>query len=164
MRLFSTVDEVAADLRIKLPNDLPNACLSLKVLTNNRISNTLGRFRRQHRNGQTIAWIELSGELAQDRNIYRITFLHELAHAWAYHAGFPNAKHNRVWKYYAERLGIVANRLIYAPHLGKERVRREPKAIAKCSKCGQTILRRRKLPKNRVYVHTSCGGTIISVC
>ena len=161
MRLFSTVDEIAHELRIKLPNDLPKDCLSLRVLTNQRLQSTLGKFRRHYRDGQVVAWIELSGELSKDPNIYRITFLHELAHAWAYFAGFPNAKHGPVWKYYAERLGIVPNRLIYAPHLGKSRAYREPKVVGKCAKCGFEILRRRKLPLNRTYTHNSCGGMIL---
>ena len=163
MRLFSTVDEIAHELRIKLPNDLPKDCLSLRVLTNQRLSNTLGRFRRHYRDGQTVAWIELSAELSKDPNIYRIVFLHELAHAWAYFAGYPNAKHNGVWKYFASRLGIVPNRLIYAPHLGKNKANRESKVVGKCAKCGFEIVRRRKLPINKTYTHNNCGGMILSV-
>ena len=103
MRFAQTVEQVARELRDSLPPDWPKAIPSLYIMRNANLRNTLGRFRWTSK----VAWVELNPKLDVDPNELRVTFLHELAHAWCYFAGYPGAKHNDLWKYYASRLGIV---------------------------------------------------------
>ena len=100
MQAFPRVSEVAYELGYKLPIDLPKECLKIRVLTNTNLRTTLGYFKVRN----NVAWIELNYRLSKDMNVYRITLLHELAHAWAWFAGYKKEGHGGIWAYYCDIL------------------------------------------------------------
>lgn len=103
MQPFAKVRHIAYELGYKLPVELPKECLEMRVLTNTQLRTTLGYFKVQN----NVAWIELNYRLSKDMNVFRNTFLHELAHAWAWFSGYKQEKHGGIWAYYCQRLGII---------------------------------------------------------
>lgn len=102
--------------------------------------------------------IALSGLLLTDEARLRDTLIHEYAHllAVARH-GKKAAGHGRCWKQAMLDLGAEpAVRHRYEVERNKPR----QQVGYVCAKCGGTIVRNRRLPRKRKYLHTSCGGPI----
>lgn len=156
--MFPTIAEVARELRIELPVDLPKKCLKLRILTNTQLRSTLGYFKVE----KGVAWIELNPRLVKDPMIYKRTFLHELAHAWAWFSGYKNEGHGGIWRYYMERLGISPDRLAHdADHVIQRNQPIPAKRIGHCNACGDIIYGQRRLNQYKIYRHNDCGGQII---
>jgi hypothetical protein len=82
------------------------------------------------------------------------TFLHELAHCLDHQTnqnGKPYRRaHGSGWQRWASALGIAPEQQLHAQRL---------KVVAICKKCGFELQRLKRLPRNRKYSHTDCGGT-----
>jgi predicted SprT family Zn-dependent metalloprotease len=102
--------------------------------------------------------IALSKRLLVDEERLRVTLIHEYAHllAVARH-GRRAAGHGAPWKKAMADLGEVPRRTHDYP-VDRNRPRQE--VAYRCLKCGQVLLRKRRLPKRRTFVHSGCGGAI----
>jgi SprT protein len=86
------------------------------------------------------------------------TLIHEYAHLMAYERhGRRGADHGAAWRTAMLELGAVPKvRHNYAV----DRNRRLQEVGYLCLGCGKTIIRARRLPKRRKYVHADCGGDL----
>ncbi len=89
------------------------------------------------------------------------TFLHELAHCLDHRTnqkGKPYRRaHGSGWQRWAEALGVAPQRSCESAALRRIHEQRL-KVVAVCRRCGFELLRVRRLPRNRKYLHTECGG------
>ncbi len=106
-------------------------------------------------------------QFAQEPEILKQTFLHEVAHACDHlnREKDPHSyrrAHGPSWENWARTLGIStqccgeseAIRTLHQQRL---------KLVAVCQKCGTEFHRVRRLNRNRTYVHDRCGGKIEKV-
>jgi len=104
---------------------------------------------------------------AQEADLLRGTFLHELAHACE-HLTSPNPAHHRCrhganWRSWAEAFGISPDRVARSVSLGALRAARL-KPVAICEKCGCVFHRLRRLPRRRQWLHPQCGnGRVVAL-
>jgi predicted SprT family Zn-dependent metalloprotease len=105
--------------------------------------------------------IGLSAIILDTPEKLRQTLLHEYAHLLAVDRhGRKAANHGVHWRQAMIDLGLEPKvRHTY------ECVRNSPrqKVTYKCRKCGANIERSRRLPRNRRYVHSSCGGGLLLI-
>ena len=100
----------------------------------------------------------LSSLLLTSKERLRSTLIHEYAHLLAFHRGGQKAaNHGAVWKQAMAELGEPP---IVRHTYEVERNTRRQSVLLKCKKCGLTFARRRRLPRNRRYLHLDCGGAI----
>lgn len=100
--------------------------------------------------------IGLSSYILDTPEKLRITLLHEYAHLLAVARHGPKAaNHGSYWQKAMLELGLEPK----VRH-NFEVVRNSPKqqVTYRCQRCGADILRTRRLPRNRNYVHARCGG------
>jgi predicted SprT family Zn-dependent metalloprotease len=113
------------------------------------------------RNGQPVC-IRL--QFRQSRVQLRETLLHELAHACDHLTNQPGQRYRRVhgpdWQSWAMALGINPQRTGHSPELDQLHQQRL-KLVAVCQRCGVEILRLRRLPARRKFIHPGCGGRIL---
>jgi SprT protein len=86
------------------------------------------------------------------------TLIHEYAHLLAYERhGRAGAGHGVLWKSVMIELGQDPRRT----H-NYEVQRNQPRQEVgyRCIRCGITVVRKRRLPKGRRYVHARCGGDL----
>lgn len=102
--------------------------------------------------------IGLSTRVLTDEAAVRDTLLHEYAHLLAfYRAGQRGAGHGAPWKQAMRDLGQEPKvRHNYAV----ERNTPRQQVTYQCVRCGQPIVRNRRLPKKRRYLHATCGGDL----
>lgn len=100
--------------------------------------------------------IGLSRNLLVNAERLKSTLVHEYAHLLAVERhGRPAANHGEAWKRAMVDLGAKPERT----HCYEvERNETRQRVIYQCARCGKQILRARRLPKRRKYVHASCGG------
>lgn len=102
--------------------------------------------------------IGLSSIVLKDAEAVRETLLHEYAHLLAVHRHGPAAaNHGPAWQQAMRDLGVKPEvRHTYAVERNVARQR----VTYVCVRCGAAIVRTRRLPKSRKYVHTDCGGSL----
>lgn len=105
--------------------------------------------------------IQLSFHILQDDAALESTLIHEYAHLLAHHRhGKRGMDHGFAWKKAMRDLGHqpkVTHSFDCARNVSRQVVR------YRCQKCGEMLERTRRLPKNRQFVHISCGGPIVFV-
>ena len=102
--------------------------------------------------------IGLSIHVLQTEDAMRETLLHEYAHLLAVQrAGKKASGHGPVWCQAMRDLGLEPK----VRH-NYEVVRNVPrqKVTYQCVRCGAAILRSRRLPRRKKFVHASCGGDL----
>jgi predicted SprT family Zn-dependent metalloprotease len=102
--------------------------------------------------------IGLSHIVLKEPQAVRDTLGHEYAHLLAVHrAGQRGAGHGAPWRTAMKDLGLepkVRHNYAVERNSGGQQVE------YLCARCGATILRRRRLPNRRKYVHACCGGDL----
>lgn len=100
--------------------------------------------------------IGLSRQLLTDEDRLRSTLVHEYAHLLAVERGGQKAAgHGPVWKQTMLELGEKPERT----HCYEvKRNSRRQQVIYVCVRCGAQIVRSRRLPRFRKYLHVQCGG------
>ena len=102
--------------------------------------------------------IGLSTHLLIDEDRLRITLIHEYAHLLAVERhGRQAANHGPAWQQAMLQLGLPPVRTHdyqVVRNAARQRV------IYQCLRCGAKLIRARRLPKRRTYMHSSCGGGI----
>lgn len=84
------------------------------------------------------------------------TLVHEYAHLLAFaRKGAQGVGHGPAWRRAMADLGAEPS--VRHPYEVARNASRQS-VTYRCLRCGATIERRRRLPKNRVYVHARCGG------
>jgi predicted SprT family Zn-dependent metalloprotease len=100
--------------------------------------------------------IGLSKNLLTDPERLRITLVHEYAHLLAVQRhGVKAAGHGPAWKQAMSDLDAKAERT-HCYEVQRNAVRQQVTYL--CQRCGTKIVRARRLPRRRKYVHASCGG------
>lgn len=102
--------------------------------------------------------IALSRILITDEERLRSTLIHEYAHllAVARH-GRRATGHGPAWRHAMMDLGEQPT-VRHCYPVERNRARQSVGYV--CAKCGQTLVRSRRLPRRRKYVHAACGGPI----
>lgn len=102
--------------------------------------------------------IALSDRVLREAEPVVETLVHEYAHLLAVHrGGIKAAGHGPVWRQAMRDLGQepqVRHRYQVERNVARQRV------TYQCLRCGRPILRHRRLPKGRRYVHADCGGDL----
>lgn len=100
--------------------------------------------------------IGLSKRVLTTPEAVRETLLHEYAHLLAVHRhGRAAANHGPAWQQAMRDLGLEPKvRHTYEV----ERNSARQKVTYVCTRCGKPIVRTRRLPGKRRYVHVDCGG------
>jgi len=102
--------------------------------------------------------ILLSRSLMTDEDRLKDTVLHEYAHLLAFHrAGRAGRGHGAAWRQAMADLGqspSVRHTYSCTRNTQRQFVHYE------CATCGTRIVRNRRLPKRRIYLHAGCGGRI----
>ncbi len=102
--------------------------------------------------------IGLSHRVLKDENAVIDTLIHEYAHLLAVKRfGQKGAGHGEPWQQAMIDLGQEPKvRHNYAVERNESR----QQVTYVCLRCGKSIVRARKLPKRRRYLHANCGGDI----
>lgn len=102
--------------------------------------------------------ITLSTALLIDEERLELTLKHEYAHllAVARH-GRRAAGHGEHWKQAMLDLGQDPKRTHNYP---VERNRTHQEVFYRCMRCGAVLVRKRRLPRRRLFVHAKCGGPL----
>lgn len=102
--------------------------------------------------------IGLSSIVLRDAEAVRATLRHEYAHLLAFHrAGPAGAGHGEPWRKAMRDLGETPQvRHRYEVQRNEKRQR----VTYECLRCGSAIVRSRRLPSRRRYVHANCGGDL----
>ena len=102
--------------------------------------------------------IGLSHLVIKDQQQLEDTLKHEYAHLLAYHRhGRKAIGHGEHWKQAMLELGLKPK---VCHNYTVQRNERRQEVGYLCQRCGKTLVRARKLPKKRRYVHVGCGGWI----
>lgn len=100
--------------------------------------------------------IGLSSNLLVDSERLQTTLIHEYAHLLAVERFGPRAaNHGPAWKQAMLDLG---NPPIRTHRYEVERNSARQEVVYLCQRCGAKIVRARRLPKRRKYLHATCGG------
>lgn len=103
--------------------------------------------------------IVLSTLILTDEARVRDTLVHEFAHLLAYaRHGRKGAGHGRAWR--EAMLDLGAKPEVRHRYEVCRNVRRQQVGYV-CKRCGSTIVRSRRLPKKRRYLHAACGGAVV---
>jgi len=120
------------------------------VWKNLRVSAGIAKYR---------SWsITLSRLLLYSEERVEKTLAHEYAHLLAVHRhGSKAGNHGPLWKEAMRDLGYEPSvRHAYEVERNESRQR----VAYRCARCGAVIVRSRRLPKGRKYIHAACGGAI----
>jgi SprT protein len=102
--------------------------------------------------------IALSEILLDGEERLRVTLIHEYAHLLAFKRhGRRGVGHGEGWQRAMKDLGMEA-RVRHTYEVSRNKPRQQ--VVYRCSKCGQSFTRARRLPKRRKYVHANCGGPL----
>jgi SprT protein len=105
-----------------------------------------------------IGVIALSKIVIRSPEQLRTTLAHEFAHLLAYQRhGRSGTGHGRAWKQAMRELGQEPLRT-HSYEVTRNTARQE--VGYRCARCGAMLVRRRRLPKGRRYVHARCGGDL----
>jgi SprT protein len=102
--------------------------------------------------------IGLSSRLLDTEEKVRDTLIHEYAHLLAVDRhGRVAANHGPLWQRAMRDLGAEPTRT----HSYEVEPPRQSKAVTyRCEKCHREIIRKRCLPRGRLFVHAQCGGSL----
>lgn len=102
--------------------------------------------------------IALSRVLVTDTERLNVTLTHEYAHLVSTDRhGREGAGHGAKWKAIMRELGAEPKRTHeykVEPHVRRQEV------CYKCTRCGALILRKRRLPANKRWIHVLCEGRL----
>jgi predicted SprT family Zn-dependent metalloprotease len=102
--------------------------------------------------------IGLSTIVITDEDKMRSTLIHEYAHLLAFSRhGKTATGHGEAWQQAMRDLGAEP-RVRHTYPVLRNSARQE--VAYKCERCGQLLLRTRRLPARRRYSHVTCGGRI----
>lgn len=102
--------------------------------------------------------IGLSRYVLKEPDAVRDTLGHEYAHLLAVHrVGIRGAGHGAPWKAAMRDLGLEP-KVRHNYKVERNDVGQQVEYL--CVRCGAVILRRRRLPSRRKFVHAGCGGSI----
>ena len=102
--------------------------------------------------------ISLSRLLLTDADRLSTTLVHEYAHMLAIMRSGPSAAgHGEAWKKAMRDLGMDPKRTHDYPVC---RNQAHQEVSYRCVRCGHLIVRKRRLPSKRRYVHAGCGGAL----
>jgi SprT protein len=141
---------VAGELLADLGRRFPLRTVPTLVWKRLRVSAGIAYYRRYE--------IALSAVVLVRADQVRETLTHEYAHLLAFErAGARGAGHGAEWRQAMRDLGLEP---VVHHRYDVIRNRRRQEVGYVCERCGQAILRRRRLPRTRRYVHAGCGGGI----
>lgn len=103
-------------------------------------------------------------QFAQEPEVLKQTFLHEVAHACdhLFSTRFCRSyrrPHGPGWQGWAQALGVATQSFGYSPTV-EALHRKRQKLVAVCQHCGAKFYRVRRLSKDRRYIHQRCGGLL----
>ena len=102
--------------------------------------------------------IGLSYIVLRDEVALRETLIHEYAHLLAYFRKGERGKgHGEVWRQAMRDLGQTP-KVRHSYEVSRNKARQQ--VDYQCLKCGATIVRKRRLPGRRRYIHAVCGGDL----
>ncbi len=102
--------------------------------------------------------IALSLRVLLDEESLRATLTHEYAHLLAYlRHGQKGAGHGEPWRQAMRDLGETPK---VRHNYEVERNTPRQQVTYNCLRCGKAIIRARRLPKRRKYIHANCGGDL----
>jgi len=102
--------------------------------------------------------IGLSSRLLDTEEKVRDTLIHEYAHLLAVDRhGRIAANHGPLWQRAMRDLGAEPTR---THSYAVEPPRQSKEVTYRCEKCLREIVRKRRLPRGRKFVHASCGGAL----
>ncbi len=102
--------------------------------------------------------IRLSRLVLDDLQKVHDTLVHEFAHLLALErAGRAGRGHGPAWKLAMSDLGAEAK---VHHDFGVRRNTSRSEVRYTCDKCGTHLRRKRRLPRNRKYLHVGCGGVV----
>jgi predicted SprT family Zn-dependent metalloprotease len=102
--------------------------------------------------------IGLSSIVLKEETSLRETLIHEYAHLLAfYRRGERGKGHGEPWRQAMQDLG-QAPRVRHSYEVSRNKARQQ--VDYQCLKCGATIMRKRRLPGRRRYIHAVCGGDL----
>jgi predicted SprT family Zn-dependent metalloprotease len=106
--------------------------------------------------------IGLSRLILTDEARVRDTLTHEYAHLLAVHRKGPKAAcHGVSWAGAMLEMGAEPR---VRHNYEVRRNRRHMEVVYLCAKCGTRIVRPKRLPRKRRYLHVNCGGEIRFAC
>lgn len=144
------LETYAARMLVELVSRFPIGYVPALVWRALRVTAGSADYRRRQ--------ITLSRKLLTDRERLRVTMTHEYAHLLAVARHGPRAAgHGPQWKQAMVDLGLDPIRTHDYP---VERNSPRQEVAYRCGKCGQLLVRKRRLPKRRRFVHVGCGGVI----
>lgn len=146
MPFDATVDEVLTSLCARHPIGYTPEV----VWRGYRVSAGIAYYRR--------GVIGLSKFVIKDEQAARATLVHEYAHLLAYtRHGQRGVGHGEAWRQAMRDLGAEP-RVCHCYEV--QRNARKQEVGYQCQRCGTVLVRHRRLPKRRRYVHLGCGGAI----
>ncbi|HEY3780145.1 MAG TPA: SprT-like domain-containing protein [Fimbriimonadaceae bacterium] len=102
--------------------------------------------------------IGLSRIVLQDEAQMQLTLRHEYAHLLAYvRHGKAGAGHGEPWKQAMIDLGLPPK---VRHNYEVQRNAKRQQVGYLCQRCGTVLVRSRRLPRRRRYIHNGCGGSI----
>lgn len=102
--------------------------------------------------------IRLSRLVLDDPQKVTATLVHEFAHLLAFErAGRAGRGHGSAWKLAMSDLGVEAK---VHHDFGVKRNANRTEVRYTCGRCGTHLRRKRRLPRNRKYLHAGCGGVV----
>ncbi len=102
--------------------------------------------------------IGLSSLVLKTEHAVEDTLIHEYAHLLAFQqAGRRGGGHGAVWQQAMIELGRTP-KVRHTYEVTRNTKRQE--VGYQCLRCGETIVRSRRLPRRRKYVHAPCGGDL----
>lgn len=142
--------KMASDLLLDLMREHPLAYVPTLEWKNFRVTAGMAYYR--------VGKIALSRHVIQDETSLVTTLKHEYAHLLAFvRYGKLGIGHGAGWQQAMRDLGLepkVRHNFEVSRNKARQRV------IYECQRCLQLIVRARKFPGRRRYLHVACGGAI----
>lgn len=127
-------------------------------LKSSRALTRLGSYRS--RGGSAL---EIRLQFEQDADQLKQTLLHEVAHFLDHQTRKGKRSyrtpHGAAWQQWMRLLGADLGRG-EAPRIS-QLYRQRMKPVARCERCGEVVLRLRRLARGRRWIHQPCGGSLI---
>lgn len=102
--------------------------------------------------------ILLSSMLLTDVDRLERTLKHEYAHLLAFDRhGRAGAGHGAAWRRAMADLGLPP---VVRHDYPTDRNQPRQAVTYRCQRCGSALIRKRRLPRRRMFVHASCGGSL----
>jgi predicted SprT family Zn-dependent metalloprotease len=128
---------------------------SVPVFINGRLKRHAGRTHYHRRPCDSVfkaTHIDLNRALLSNREELRQTLLHEVAHVIA----GAECHHGGAFAHVVRALGEPVRTAAKFESLANN-----GKVVAVCERCDAELIRHRRLPRSRSFIHKGCGGTFI---